>query len=573
MSLLAAGLACAPAPPAPEVHPLGLRWEAERPLARFVLTDPSGVVRVDRRLPEPLRAWDEPVQWDQAGAWSLGWAAEPDAPLVQTPVVLPALPPAGRLEVEAPAGQAAAPVGPGGSVDVPVLPGRPASVVLRLALGRPARVEATLGGETLWSGAQPAGARLVWHGTVDGPLRGTVTVDGQSQPLALLPRAVDPAAAAGALSLGAPVFPARADGTADPARPPGVLVLPAAWLWPHLARLGLGPPGPERPWAWVGVPVENRGERPWQVVVRAGVDGEDGLPDPAFRPRVRGAGDGSGRVQALLRVAPGETATALLPIYVDRLALLSRPPSTPRLGVELAVLGWDAPVDTRTAPITVQVGSRVATPALAAWAVLGLAGAAFAARRLGAWLRLPTAMLFLVGLFSAVQLVVGGAVTLLSAGLGAVLGPFAVFFTALVDDTLRVLLLAVLVQLAPRPGVAGLFVLVGWLLGGVVFGAFSPVDPFFVGARVLLLELGFWAVGLTSGAGAPRGAAVRVGLVLAVAGGLGAAATLASQAVLYRLAYAPGWVFAVVLGPGVLYPLLGAALARPVTDALRAVQR
>lgn len=557
------------------MHPLGLRWTAEAEVARFVLTDPSGVVRVDRVLPEPVSAWDEPVRWDQPGEWSFAWAAQAGGALTQAPLRLDALPPAGRLEVEAPAGQAPAPLPPDGRVDLPVLPGRPAALVLRLTLGRPAVVEAALGGETVWSGPQAAGARLVLHREVQGPLVGSVTIDGVRQPLAITPRPVDAGAAAAALALGPPVLPARADGAADPARPTGTLVLPAVWLWPLLERLGLGPPGPERPWAWVGVPVENRGDRPWQVVVRAGVDGPDGRPDPAFRPRVRGADDGSGRVQALLRVPAGGAEIAVLPVYVDRRALVARPVegAPPTLAVELAVLGWDTPVQTLRVPLSVQVGSRVATPALGGWAVLGLVGAGFTARRLGSWLRLPTATLFLVGLFSAVQLLVGGAVTLLSAGLGALLGPFAVFFTALVDDTLRVVLLAVLVQLAPRPGVAGLFVLVGWLLGAVVLGAVSPVDPVFVGARVLLLEGGFWLAGLTRGAPPARGVAGRVGLVLALAGALGAAATLASQAVLYRLAYAPAWVAAVVLGPGLLYPLVGAALARPVTAALRAVQR
>jgi hypothetical protein len=181
-----------------------------------------------------------------------------------------------------------------------------------------------------------------------------------------------------------------------------------------------------------------------------------------------------------------------------------------------------------------------------------------------------------IAMFGTLSFVVGAASQLLGMGVSALLGPFAVLLTALVDGALRVTLLATLITLRPVVGTASLATLVGWLLQGLVFGDFSPTGMAFLLSRLAILETCLWVVGLSRG-GAWRDQSrrlrwLRLALGMGLASVLSQAAGLVLQVVLYRLFLADWYVALVLALPGLLYPMLAAALAVPFAESLREVE-
>jgi cbb3-type cytochrome oxidase subunit 1 len=152
-----------------------------------------------------------------------------------------------------------------------------------------------------------------------------------------------------------------------------------------------------------------------------------------------------------------------------------------------------------------------------------------------------------------------------------------VMLTGLIDDVLRYGLLATLLTLLPRPGTAALAALTQWLLSGIALGSFGPSDLLFVTGRVLWLEGGLWLTGITRSRAWLEEHPVRRWLRLALAlGGASAAANatgLILHVTLYRLFLADWYVAMVILGPGFLYVVLAVAVAVPLSDSLRRIQR
>jgi hypothetical protein len=139
-----------------------------------------------------------------------------------------------------------------------------------------------------------------------------------------------------------------------------------------------------------------------------------------------------------------------------------------------------------------------------------------------------------------------------------------------------VTLLATLITLRPKVGTASLATLVGWLLQGLVFGDFSPTGMAFLLSRLAILETCLWGVGLSRGGEWRDQSRLRRWFRLALGMGLAAvlsqAVGLVLQVVLYRLFLADWYVALVLALPGLLYPMLAAALAVPFAESLREVE-
>ncbi|GDX80036.1 hypothetical protein LBMAG42_18470 [Deltaproteobacteria bacterium] len=407
-------------------------------------------------------------------------------------------------------------------------------------------------------------ALLMQNGLSDGPIFG-VSVDRLTL-----------AAAARQLVVSDIGFPATETGIADLVRPTGRVTLPSPWWRAVLDRSALGVRARDEftAWAWTAIHLENTGTSPMDVVVRSRILGPDGAPDPAFRPRVRAADDGTGNTSVLLRVPARASAVATIPLFVEEAALGSGPWTRV---IEVLPLGLDAPLLTRADPLFVSRSSSWVAAGLALTLTASAAGVALVLLRVRRWLReFDTASLVTIALFGALTFVAGTVGQLLGLGAAAAAGPFATMVTGLVDDALQATLIGALITILPRPGTATLTVLVAWLLRGVAMGTLSPMDIAFVACRIATLEGGLWLFGLTRGEvwrEAPRvRRVIRLGLGLAVGSLTGTAASLVLHAALFRLYFAPWYVAMVLIGPGFLYVLAAAGVADRVASQLRRVE-
>lgn len=578
--LLALGVGCAPAsPPSAQVLPAGLALHADPGVERVSILDPAGQPVLTRRLPAPTEQVVLDWAWPTAGAWTALVHTARGEHRLSLEVAAPAPPLLARIE--APPGQDPVALEEGLVLDLPLVDGQPAPVALRVQALRPGPVVVEIG-DTRREAVLGAGERLTVQARVEAPTALRVQGGGLALTARVQPRPVSLAALSHDLSITAVDLPADSLGRADLARPAGRVALPAAWWRGIQDRLGLGQRGrdPWAPWAHVGVQIDNRGDQPRNVLVRLRVLDEGGRPAPAFAPRAREGTSSAGAVQALLRVPAGGSARAALPLFVDEALLpveVARSRTWTRT-VEVLPLGLPVAVATDSRPLYVSRGSTVASLGLLVAVAAALAGTGMLLRAGPRWLtQARTSELMTISLFGSLTFLVGAVGRLLTVGLATVLGPFATFLTALVDDALRYTLLATLVCLLPRPGTASLAVLVGWLLSGFVLGTFSPTDLLFVGGRVLWLELSLWLVGATRGAGwldqAPWRRWLRLGLGLGLASVLASATGLVLHVTLYRLFLAPWYVAAVLAFPGFLYVLLAVGLAVPFAHSLRQVQR
>ncbi len=550
-----------------------LQIRASAPVDRVEVVDASGVPLVRQRLPAPAHQVGVEVPW--SGRPPYGVTVVTDGThhtldLVDGPVLGPF-----EASLQAPFGQDRRVLEDGMTVRVPVVGDATVQAALTVRVSTPGPLTLQLGEQTASRVRASAGERVVLLAALTGTLVGRVTHPGGELAFTLVPQRVPLDQARARLVLDQVAFPATGSGTPDPARPEGRVTLPSDW-WLAVLRhtaLGFRPRDEEIPWAWQGLTLRNTGGADLNVVVRSRVLGADGQPDPAFRPQVRDQDDGSGTTTALLRVPAGSVATGSLPVYVDD-TLLGDGPWTRQLevwpiGSTERLVAWEA-------PLYVSRGSKLLGAACALGVWMALCGGLLLWRRLGRWLQdTPTSQLMTVALFGSLSFLVAAVGRLFGVSLASVLGPFSSLVTGLVDDAFRIALLATLVSLCPRAGIAALAVLVEWLLGGLTLGTLSPVDLLFVGSRVAWLEGSLWVAGITRVPGWTRESPLRQWSRLALSlgvGGLCASATaLALHMVLYRLFYADWYIAMVLALPGFAYPLVACAIAVPFASALRRV--
>jgi hypothetical protein len=477
-------------------------------------------------------------------------------------------------------------VTPGAHIPLDVVEGTRALIALRLRAREPGLLRLSLGEASREFFFDATGERRVEllgqdAATCDAlPVLAEILPEGPKLAFTLDCRVVGLDEARANLRLVSAEFPADAGGRRDLARPAGLVTLPSR-VWRRLlsvAGLGVRPRSDQAPWAHRVLELENLGPRDVSLVIQSGVVDAQGRPVRAFRPRLRESDGQIDAVSALLRVPAGGRASAVLPLYVDDAdpALdenrhepwFLRASATP-VGASEALL-----VDER--PLHVRRGCSWASAGL----MLGVAGAIggllLLLLRLRAWFgALSTTELVTISLFGSLSFVVGTAAWLVGMASGTLLGPFAPLVTGLLDDTFRTVLMAALLVLLPRPGVASLALLVGYLLRGLSFGAFHPLDLLSLGSTLFFLESSLWLVGITRSPGwrdAPPFARW-----LRLAAGLGPPAlltmlvSLSSAVVFYRLYYADFYVLLMLALPGFLYVVLAAALGLPFAQGLRDV--
>ena len=572
---LLASCAVDEAPPTLQVDARQVEVESPSSLVEVVVFDADGLVLARRAGGEGVRRV------------SLRHGAPPRAPLrveVQDErgrVVL-----AGRVpgeasallvDVDVPAGQGLVPLGDEHAFAA--VEGARIQAGFVITLAQPGTVELMVGAvrERIETTVPGERRTLFVPVTTAGPSAVEVAGDAGTLRSALVPQVLGEAQARQQLALVGLVFPADASGQPEAARPPGRVSLPAPWWRRLLVATGLTwrARDPHGPWSFQSVQLRNDGEQATNLVVRSRVLTAAGEPAPAFRPRMRDRSGDTGVVSALLRVPAGATSSAQLPLFVDPGAL---PEGATTWTQEITVtpLGSDRPLWTDVSPLQVRRGSTWISLAFGLSLLAGFLGSGLIVLRLRAWLTgFRTADLVTIAVFATLAFLVSGASAVVSAAVGSLLGPFQIFVTNLADDVLRYALLATLVTLLPRPGVAGLTVLLTWLMRGVALGAFSPVDLVYVGSSVLWLEGGLWAVGVTRGAawvdGAPLLRWLRLGAAFGLASVLTSMTGLVVAMVLYRLFYADWYVVAVLAGPGFLYVWIACWLGTGFASSLRRV--
>lgn len=551
MFLLLAGCAPPALQASLQLDPVALEIHASVPVDRVQVVDATGTPVVRRSLPEPrdalvLRAPFEP------GTYQVHLVAGEQSTTL--PVRLAPRGPA-TVELQAPLGQGA----PGEVLELP--DGRPVRAGIVVEAHQPVLLTHPQGERRLQAGER----EVLVHEVGEAGLHTWLALDGTRQDLDLPARAVPLSVLRERLEVEPPRVPARADGWPDPTLPSGRITLPAPW-WDHLLdRLALGFRARDdlAPRTHLGVALTNRADEPVHAVVDLHVE-VDGRPHPAFRPRTREATDLT-TVRRLVRVPPHETVHLGLPVYLDREAVTG--PLLAEAVVGVRPLGAPDPLHVRRTPLVVDRGDPRATGLFVLGLLSALGGALLAGLRFRTWIDRPSRDLTTIAVFGALSFVVGTASQVVGLGVASVLGPFAPFVLGLVDDAVRVCLLATLLTLVPRSGVLSLALLLGWLMRALALGAAHPVDALYLGASVLWLETGAALAGLSRG----RVTLLRLWLGLVLPNALLTALALAVSMVLYRLYYADAYVLALVLGPGLLYPAAGCLLAVPFAASLRRV--
>jgi len=560
--VLCVGLvACAPAPETTWSATLvegGVEVQGSGPLGEVVVRD--GLGRLVMRAPAGPQRLLVPVRPPPGASWTVqsgeavATVSAPTGPV--------------SLRLEAPRGQGGRTVVDGDVVEAWALGASKAALVVT-AREAPTAVVVRWGGEVHQRQLPVVGHREVVEGPlVDGALE--VQVDGEVTRIGLdvTPRTVEEAR--GSIEVVGEAFPTDPRGVPDATRPVDTLVLPPEPLRRGLRALGMGRARDDQaPWAHQSLTLHNHGDQPLDVVVEARVEGAG---SEAFAPRVRDA-SGLDRVIGVARLPPGAPVTVTLPLYVDSDALQGaqwvRRWSVVPLGAEVALHEVDAPLYLRRGRVWTWLGFAAALGSAGlGWALLAWQGPR--------WLRAqPTSDLVTIALFGALSYVVAGVLQVVGHGVSALLGPFAPLLTGLPDDALRACLLATLLTLLPRPGVAALATVTGALLRGLTLGSFHPVDLLYVGSVVFWLEASLWLVGLTRAPSWRDGSWgarwLRVSLGLGLANVAAVATGLCVAAALYRLYYAAWYVALLLAVPGFLYVAIGCAVAVDLAASLRRV--
>jgi len=365
-------------------------------------------------------------------------------------------------------------------------------------------------------------------------------------------------------------LPTDAYGFLERHRLEGTLIAPNPF-WEGLARwLGIKAKGFSRfdPLAYETLVLKNHLSAPLTLLVRADfLDPKTRAPVPGFYPK-RFSGHGEMKKPlALVDLPPQGQAKAVLPIFLDETVA----PGEYLARVEIFPFGSTKPILVREKRIGVVRGNVALSAALLLVLVLGLgysAGLLLGLKRLVARFRLRD--LTLIALTGAVGFGLDFLGGVASNILHAFLGPFNVLVGGLVTEVAHYLVLTAVLYLLSRPGVVTLSGLITYLMGGFLFGGFRITDPFFVGARLFVLEFFLFVFRAYA---RDRAGAARLVLALSLADAVNTAISLLLHMTFYRLFF-PGWFILLSVGvKGFLYTLIGAILGVRVGRLLLRVER
>lgn len=210
-------------------------------------------------------------------------------------------------------------------------------------------------------------------------------------------------------------------------------------------------------------------------------------------------------------------------------------------------------------PLVARVGIAALSLSAIGWLGVGLCW-----RRLMD--RLTASELALIALLTGVQFAVAYLSRVMGMVLRALLGPYAIFISALGDECVSCLLLAALVVLVPRPGTAMLSLLGLLLLNSISGGLLNVAALLFASVSVAVFELSLAALGVTVGsslhrpaASAPLESVLRTALAIGLANAASMGLHYTISVFAFRLQLGLTYMIAMTVVAGLLYGGLGAA--------------
>lgn len=434
-------------------------------------------------------------------------------------------------------------------------------------------------------------------------------------------RVATPEQLAGAVEISRIHFPATAEGAPWTGRAGDVVAQPGV-ICQGLARIMGRQTGHNayEPYAWIGVGVKNQWKELVTVMVEAGdvepsaVSGQPSTSDSEIfsdenqnesvtgvarfnnQPEIRNLkfeissffaydwwqeNPRTLSQSSLLTLGPGEERVVALPLFVS--------PQTPAgryaAAVRVRPSGGGEPLAAQAYHFRVERDRG----GLAAFVIILAAVTGAGVLLLPAFLRrmlprLYVRQMVLVSLFGALTVAGALLVNVVNSPLQGALGPFNAFVGGFFYRLMMAALWLSLLTLLPYRGVVTLTALLGYLIGGIFFGSFNPLDFILVGSGILYKETALMALGATRSLppmGERDGAAAgpanlgagfvwRVALALGMAEAASTFTSLALQMVFYRLYFAEWYVWSVVVLQSFGYMVIGVWLAR---GPARLVQR
>lgn len=566
-------ICCAkPEHPTVEVLPTGLHIESVTGISTVQLSASDGHTLVFQNFPAPIQDIQIDFLWPKSGQYSVLMGGDSEEWEMDLPVELSGQ---GFIYFGGVSGQAQSEFEDGEHVPITVVGDGQIQWVSKMTAFNAGHATVTVGDEKHERHMKPGEEWLLFSniGLEVKSIKGCLVEQCQTIVLEPTPMALDDARAQ--LTLTAWEMPATMDGERDFALPENQIWLPSLWWQQFLSHIGLGFRARD-PWAPItfeGVTLENNTDVDMAVLVDTRIVNGEGKPDEIFRPRLREGTATDGRTRALLKVPAHSIAVASLPIYFDGShsigtgGLWTRELRVSALGQGGVLHEESEALAVRRAQGWVSIGFVIALLATSSGFVLLL----FRGRR---WLSMSTSILTSIAMFSALETVTRLVVRVAGLSAAAILGPFSIFVSALPDQLVRFSVLGALIGLLPKPGVAGLMILVSWFLGGIMSGSLTLMGLMTILGEVFWLESILWCFGVTrrqnSKSLIPQWRFMSAIVLFSV---LSSACGYALHMVLYRLFYHPVYLGSVLLGPGCLYVAFSAVIARRLMQALHQVQR
>ncbi len=369
------------------------------------------------------------------------------------------------------------------------------------------------------------------------------------------------------LSIESIEMPTDATGTADPTQRENTI----SYARPLFRWFGTPQTDPYQPITYQTVRLRNAGKETIHVVVSStNIDMKSGEIIPFLAPPETTDG-GSHRSVAFASLPGGVITDIPLPIYFHPVYIKqeNRPeqatPGEYARDINVKVWGSDATILREKRPLHLIVPNRQAL-FISLLAIIGSSiGFALVLRfHKRIFAGFTTKQVIVIALFgTTVFVTVIVPSTLFLNLIHAILGPFSVLLTGLINETLYyALLTALLIYIHGDPegstrdnkgsGVILLVSAVRLLLSGVTFGLFTPVAIIYTGTSVLLLETGFLLV--------RRRNIVAWAVVLGLCDAIAVYVDFQLSILFYRLFYADWYIVLRVLIEGFAYTFIGVLL-------------